>query len=208
MSVTLMTVRVEVGIPAQTRLCSATGALVTWNSCVRLLCPAPLFPSRNRSAEQTTVQNDPSQLWSDSHVSHIVCASSSSELVSLSLFLAEHLPPVYCTREETMRAREGWAVLPPTTVLSRSLSLASFSPVIVVDPFSFLTLSLQIYCDPDASLAQPLCATPDLWVPKEREECEQLAGLQTIVPGGPLSVVKPPFGSHLSPFFSFSFRLL
>lgn len=60
--------------PTQPRLCSATGALVTWNSCVRLLCPAPQFSSRNRSAERPTVQNTPFQLWSDSHVPHAVCA--------------------------------------------------------------------------------------------------------------------------------------
>lgn len=96
-------------------------------------------------------------------------------------------------------------LLPPTFVLSL-LPLSHLSYCCL--PLFILTLSLQIYSDPDASLAQPLCANPDLRVPKEREECEQLAGLQTIVPGGPLSVVKPPFGSHLSPFFSFSFRLL
>lgn len=49
--------------PTQPGLSSATGALVTWNSCVRLLCPALQFPSRNRSAMQPTVQNTQFQHW-------------------------------------------------------------------------------------------------------------------------------------------------
>ncbi len=192
MSFILMTVRRKVGIPAQAS--QDCGALVTWNSCVRLLCPASLFPSRNRSAEQPTVHTTPFQVCSDSHVSHIECVPSPSEPVSpLSLLPAEHLPSLNCTREETVRAREGWA-----DVLC--LLLSSFSPVLLLFT-PFLSYSLPVdYCAPGL----PLSATADHWVAKEREECKGLAAFQAIVPGGPLSVVKPPDGCHLAPFFSFS----
>lgn len=87
---------------------SATGALVTWNSCVRLLCPAAYFPSRNQACKATycTKQPIPALLWLPC-ISHCVCPL---ELQADSLPAPSWAPPFSShTREETVRAREGRA---------------------------------------------------------------------------------------------------
>lgn len=171
----------EVGIPAQPSQDWATGALVTWNSCVRLLCPALQFPSRNRSAVQPTVQNTQFQHW----LSCCVCLPFLKAGVSL-----EHLPPVDHTREETMRTREGWA------------GDACFTIPPLFFPFClFLTCLIVVYLFSDPLSSEYLwpSATPGFRVAKEREECENLAGLQSIVllyntvPFSPLSLFLFPF---------------
>lgn len=120
----------------------------------------------------------------------VVCACLSSKLVSRSLFPAEHLPPVDHTREETMRTREGWAgdacfTIPPLFFLF----------------CLFLTCLILVYLFSDPLSSEYLwpSATPGFRVPKEREECENLAGLQSIVllyntvPFSPLSLFLFPF---------------
>lgn len=128
--------------PSKPRLHCATGAPVTWNSCVRLLYPALLFSSRNRSAEQPTVHNTPLQLWLESHVFHIVLCPSEMVSLSFSLFPAEHLPSVDHTREETVRAREGWAWWAFCLLLLLS-PLHFLTCVIVVHSVSFLLTSCR-----------------------------------------------------------------
>lgn len=88
---------------------------------------------------------------------------------------------------------------------SLSRSLSRLTCLIDVYPFSFLPFygRFSVTLMP---VSPGHSATPDLWVPKERQECVQLAGLQIIVPRGPLSIVDPPFLTSL--VFSFSFRLL
>lgn len=173
---------------SQPRLCSATGALVTWNSCVSLLCPAPLFPPRNRPSDQPTAQHTPFQLRSHSYVSHVV-SSTLWAGVSFSLF-PSRAPPFSPPREETLRVREGWGgefwcVFCLLRLLALPLRPLSHLCHCCLPFFVFLTSSLQDLPWPwSAGRARPLSATPDLRVAKEREECEQLAGLQAIVPGG------------------------
>lgn len=126
--------------PTQPRLCSATGALVTWNSCVRLLCPALQFPFRNRSEEQPTVQNTPFQLWLDSHVPHAVCAPLPQSLcLSPCSRLSTSLQSITHRRRQWGQGRGKLVSLVCVSPLcfSSLSSLASFSPVLFSHHLSF-----------------------------------------------------------------------
>ncbi len=173
-------------------------------SCVQPLC----FPPETglRSNLQYRIHHSSSDQTLMSLVLYVCVPSSSSELVS----------PLPCSQLSTSlqsitqgrrqwgrgRGRAGeFGVCFASCLCSRSLSLLPLSHLsyCCLHFFHSNPAPCRITVTP-----MPVSATPDLWIPKEREECEKLAGLQTIVPGGPLSAVKPPFGSHLSPFFSFS----
>lgn len=147
-------------------------------SCVR---PPSPFPFRNRSAEQPKEQNAPFLPRSDKHDFHIVPCLSLSPCV----FTSEHLPPVHCAREET--GGKGGVSLHCFASHILPLSLAFLTCVQLVYPFPLSpALSLKnstssaLFCQPcPAALCHPTA-----W--NESEECDHLAGLQAIVPGGPV----------------------
>lgn len=167
-------------------------------SCVR---PPSPFPFRNRSAEQPKEQKAPFLPRSDKHDFHIVpCLSR-----SLCVFTSEHLPPVHCAREET--GGKGGVSLHCFASHILPLSLAFLTCVQLVYPFPLSpALSLKnstssaLFCQPcPAALCHPTARN-------ESEECDHLAGLQAIVPGGPLSsplsVLRAMFGFFPSTFIS------
>lgn len=178
---------------------------------LEFLSPSPVssllsFPPETGPAQQPTEQNTPSQLWSQSTVSHVVRAPSPSEL-SLS-FPAEHLPALDHTwggDKGGVRSGEfGWVFPPPCCFCSLSPSSL---------PHSHLSLFLLFFFSFSRHLPAesrwPWCQRCPAAlghrrprVPKEKEECEQLAGLQSIVPGGLLSVVSHPL--VLTSIFHFS----
>lgn len=136
--VMLMTVRERLEYQpshTQPRLCSATEALVTWNSWVRLLCPASVFPTRNRSCRATYRTEHPIPALITVH--RLSCCACTLSLGALSLF-PSWAPP--CTRSH-MGRRQGrgkkWWVWVSVSVLMLllfplSLFLTSFSPVFVL----------------------------------------------------------------------------
>lgn len=165
---------------------------------LEFLCPDPLFTCKiglQRNLQYQTTTSDRKTF------SLMLCVHPLS--LSLSLFPAEHLPAV-----SVRDWREGRGEPVSLVYLAHWVSflfLNYFLPVPYLFTFCLLTTPVQNYC---ASLTQSLSATPNRCVSTEKKECELLAGLQSVVPGGPLSLVKPS-GSHLSPLiFSFFFRLL
>lgn len=198
----------EVGIPAKTVLSHRS-------PCdLEFLCPSPV------SSPSVSLQKQVCRAtYSTEHpipalirlpcLSHCVCGLSLRAGVTLSLLVPSWAPPFSRSHKGGDNDGEGgvgwwvWRVF----CLLLLLSLLPLSHLVLLLFTLFLSYALpaELPWPWSAGLAQSLSATPDLRVLKEREECEQLAGLQTIVPGGLLSAVKPPFGSHLSPFFSFSY---
>lgn len=129
----------QVEIWARPGLSSTTGALMTWNGCVRLLCPAsPLcFPpdaALQQTKNKTNLQFRTSQSSSNNQKSmpRVASVTFSSDQVSLPPFLAEHLLPVDYRKEEVRQGRGEVVSLvcsfPPASVLSHD----SFSPAWVL----------------------------------------------------------------------------
>lgn len=177
--------------PTQPGLSSATGALVTWNSCVRLLCPALQFPSRNRSAMQPTVQNTQFQHW----LSCCVCLPFLKAGVSLPV--PSWAPPSSRSHsggdDEDKGGVSWWCML--------------YHPASVLFFCLFLTCLILVFLFSDPLSSEYLwpSATPGFRVPKEREECENLAVLQSIVllyntvPFSPLSLFSLSLSSSCNP---------
>lgn len=166
------------------RLRSATGALVTWNSCVCLLCPAPCSLPLQKPVCRLTSRTERAipapirQTWQP------YCALSCS--FSLCVFTSEHLPPVHCAREET-GAKGGESLhcfasyVLPLSCLSHLCSSCLPRPSLALSLKNFSSSALL--CQPHPAA---LCH-PTAW--NESEECDHLAGLQAIVPGGPCWVL-------------------
>lgn len=174
--------------PTQPGLSSATGALVTWNSCVRLLCPALQFPSRNRSAMQPTVQNTQFQHW----LSCCVCLPFLKAGVSLPV--PSWAPPSSRSHsggdDEDKGGVSWWCMLYHPAC---SFFFASFLPALFLFTF-FLTLFLQNTCD--------------LLPPQVFESQKKGRNVRIWQVSNQLFYCITPSPSHLSPFFSFPFKFL
>lgn len=96
----------------------------------------------------------------------------------------------------------------PSLLPSLCFSFLPFSPVLLSRPclFSPPSFLLPSCSDPDLPVMPSRPLPPQKtqgWGGKRRKgrNASTLAGLQAIVPGGPLSVVKPPSSSSYSRFF-------
>lgn len=181
--------------PAKTTLCHR-------GPCdLKFLCPSPvsgpLLPSPSETGLQSNLKNRTLHSCPDQ-------TNMTSILFPVSRFLCvcSHLSTSLQSTVQGRRqgVREGWAaiVLLPTF----SLSLLPFSPVFNLFTPSLYSTSSALFCQPcPAALCHPTA-----W--NESEECDHLAGLQAIVPGGPLSsplsVLRAMFGFF---FFFYSCNL-
>lgn len=177
----------EVGIPAQPSQDWVLPQEPLWPgipvsvSCVQAFC----FPPE--TGLQCSLQHKTPK---SSTVFHVVCACLFLK-AGVSLPVPSWAPPSSRSHSGGDNEDKGgvswWCMpYPPASVLP---------PL----PLSYLPYScLPLFSDPFYSEYLWPSATPGLWVPKEKEECEYLAGLQSIVLLYSTFPLSPPFSLSLS----------